>query len=289
MIDSAVGRTDEPTASEPPDAELGWRDFSLRSLQGHGGRGERRARRDLRRARGLGGRHRPLAAPAPSSGRSVLFFLRPARRRLGPAADRGPGPSWPRPAHQQELSRRPRGGGPGDRAGRGRRGASWRGLQALRGRYAAALTALHDMWLGYPAPYTGRGGADLPGRRRGRTATGWSSTAVPCRTRAPALPFLQGRLTTPTQLDAEARDARRRRDGDPVRGRPDRDPADRAHRDARPAALHVRLPPEHHRARPAGMRATGCPASGTCCAETGHDRLTWTPSPRCGRSGRDRR
>ena len=77
------------------------------------------------------------------------------------------------------------------------------GLQALRGRYAAALAALHDMWLGYPAPYTDDleltylVGADAGGdrvieHRRTRPDAG------------AALPCLESRLTTPTQLDAEA-------------------------------------------------------------------------------------
>jgi len=77
------------------------------------------------------------------------------------------------------------------------------GLQALRGRYAAALAALHDMWLGYPAPYTDDleltylVGADAGGDRviEHRRTTPDAGAALPC---------LESRLTTPTQLDAEA-------------------------------------------------------------------------------------
>jgi len=77
------------------------------------------------------------------------------------------------------------------------------GLQALRDRYAAALSALHDMWLGYPAPYTDDleltylVGADAGGDRviEHRRTTPDAGAALPC---------LESRLTTPTQLDAEA-------------------------------------------------------------------------------------
>lgn len=76
-------------------------------------------------------------------------------------------------------------------------------LQALAGRHSATLVALHDMWLGYPAPYTddveltyligtGADGDRVVEHRRTRPDDGTS------------LPFLQGRLTTPTQLGAEA-------------------------------------------------------------------------------------
>ena len=77
------------------------------------------------------------------------------------------------------------------------------GLQALRGRYAVALAALHDMWLGYPAPYTDDleltylVGVDATGDRviEHRRTTPDPGAALPC---------LESRLTTPTQLDAEA-------------------------------------------------------------------------------------
>ena len=77
------------------------------------------------------------------------------------------------------------------------------GLQALRGRYAGALAALHDMWLGYPAPYTDDleltylVGADAGGDRviEHRRTLPDAGAALPC---------LESRLTTPTQLDAEA-------------------------------------------------------------------------------------
>lgn len=77
------------------------------------------------------------------------------------------------------------------------------GAQALRDRHAAVLTALHAMWLGYPAPYTDEVeltyliGSDETGDRvveHRRTTP----------KRGAALPFLQGRLTTPTQLGADA-------------------------------------------------------------------------------------
>jgi hypothetical protein len=76
-------------------------------------------------------------------------------------------------------------------------------LQAVRGRYAAALAALHDMWLGYPAPYTDDleltylVGLEAGGDRviEHRRTTPYRGAALPC---------LESRLTTPTQLDAEA-------------------------------------------------------------------------------------
>ena len=77
------------------------------------------------------------------------------------------------------------------------------GLQVLRGRHAAVLAALQDMWLSYPAPYTD----DIELTYLiGTTAEG--DRVVEHRHTCPdpgaALPFMQGRLTTPTQLDAEA-------------------------------------------------------------------------------------
>jgi hypothetical protein len=76
-------------------------------------------------------------------------------------------------------------------------------LQALRARYTAALAALHDMWLGYPAPYTDDleltylVGVDASGDRviEHRRTTPDPGAALPC---------LESRLTTPTQLDADA-------------------------------------------------------------------------------------
>lgn len=76
------------------------------------------------------------------------------------------------------------------------------GLPALRGRYAAALGALHDMWLGYPAPYTDDleltylVGLEASGDRviEHRRTTPDPGAALPC---------LESRLTTPTELDAD--------------------------------------------------------------------------------------
>ena len=128
--------------------------------------------------------------------------------------------------------------------------------------------ALHDMWLGYPAPYTDDleltylVGLEASGDRviEHRRTTPDPGAALPC---------LESRLTTPTELDA---DGVTLADVEMVtRSEDDRivDPADRAHREAQPAALPVRVPAEHHRADAAGTRATGCAACGTCCGPAG--------------------
>ena len=203
MTEPPVGRTDEPAPSEPVADGLGWKDFSA---------GVKRT------AVGgnvfLGALSTGLAVWADGLGRwlliglvgvSVLVFLgqltvaglrlrQKARLRL--AENR----------HEQELS------AAREELARVRERATEQvaaaaaevaGLAAVRSRHAAALAALHDMWLGYPAPYTDDVeltylvGSDDQGDRvveHRRT--------VPSR--GASLPFLQGRLTTPTQLEAEA-------------------------------------------------------------------------------------
>ena len=104
--------------------------------------------------------------------------------------------------HQQELSAaREDVARATERAARSAAEAA--GGQTLRARHAAVLSALHEMWLGYPAPYTDDleltylVGADAGGDRviEHRRTTPDAGAALPC---------LESRLTTPTQLDAEA-------------------------------------------------------------------------------------
>jgi hypothetical protein len=150
--------------------------------------------------------------------------------------------------------------------------------QAMRGRHAAALTALHDMWLGYPAPYTDDVELTyLVGAEQGadRVVEHRRTTPEP----GAGLPFLQGRLTTPTQLEADALTLA------------DIEMTTRSE-DDRTAIRHLALAesPGLLRCmfvfRPAISEPVGwyaryrMPGLWDVLRESGHDRLTWTPSPR---------
>ena len=199
MTEPPVARTDEPALPAPAEDALGWKDFatSLRSTT-------------VGANVALTALSTGLAIWADGLGRwllvglvavSVLLFLTQLvvagvrtrqRARLQLAET----------AHQKELATVR-----AEVARAAERAAVAAGelaeLQALAGRHSAALVALHDMWLGYPAPYTddieltyligtGAEGDRVVEHRRTRPDAGAS------------LPFLQGRLTTPTQLGAGA-------------------------------------------------------------------------------------
>jgi len=150
--------------------------------------------------------------------------------------------------------------------------------QALRGRHGAALTALHDMWLGYPAPYTDDVeltylvGADAGGDR-----------VVEHRRTTPdpgaSLPFLQGRLTTPTQLDADARtladtDIVARSEDDKITVRP-------IALIEKPGLLRCMFVFIPSISAPVSWFARyRMPGLWDTLRRTGHDRLTWTPTQR---------
>ena len=255
-----MGRTDQPP-SVPAAAGLGWKDFS------HAVRTAAVGGNVLLAAASAG-----LAVWADGVGRyllggllvlSVLLFLGQMavagirlrqRTRLQLLQTR----------HQEELSAaREEVARATEQAARAAAEAA--GNQTLRVRHAAVLAALHEMWLGYPAPYTDDVeltyliGTSADGDRviehRHTTPDRGASTALPAGPADHADPA--GRRDG---------DAGRDRHGDPVRGRPDHDPAGRADREAGAAALHVRLHAEHRRARPAGTRDTGCAGCGTRCA-----------------------
>lgn len=151
------------------------------------------------------------------------------------------------------------------------------GTQALRDRHTAALAALHDMWLGYPAPYTDEveltylvgaapGGDRVVEHRRTSPEPGAS------------LPFLQGRLTTPTQLDTEAVTLA---DIELVtRSEDDRTTIRQIALTEAPGLLRCMFV-----FRPAITGPTSwyaryrMPGMWDVLRDTGHDRLTWTPSP----------
>jgi hypothetical protein len=152
------------------------------------------------------------------------------------------------------------------------------GLQALRGRYAATQTALHDMWLGYPAPYvddvelTYLVGAGTEGDRvieHRRTSPD----------RGAALPFLQGRLTTPTQLEAEAVGLA---DIEMVtRSEDDRITIRQIALTEKPGLLRCMFVFRPSITRPTGWYARyRMPGLWDVLRDSGHDRLAWTPSAR---------
>ena len=150
--------------------------------------------------------------------------------------------------------------------------------QALRGRHGAALIALHDMWLGYPAPYTDDVeltylvGADAGGDR-----------VVEYRRTTPdpgaSLPFLQGRLTTPTQLDADAVSLA---DVEMVtRSEDDRTAIRQIALSEAPGLLRCMFVFRPAITEPVSWYARyRMPGIWDVLRDTGHDRLTWTPSPR---------
>ena len=156
--------------------------------------------------------------------------------------------------------------------------------RALAGRPAAALVALHDMWLGYPAPYTD----DIELTYLIGTEAAGDRVVEHRRTRphrGAALPFLQGRLTTPTQLGAEAVALA---DTEIVaRSEDDKIAVRTIALTEQPGLLRcmfvfvpsiVGQPVDWFaRYRMAGLWDT--------LRNTGHDRLTWTPTQRVGDPG----
>ena len=152
--------------------------------------------------------------------------------------------------------------------------------QALRDRHAAVLAALHAMWLGYPAPYTDEieltylVGPDAEGDR---VVEHRHTTPHP----GAALPFLQGRLTAPTQLDA---DTVTLAEIDMVtRSEDDRTAIRQIALDERPSLLRCMYVFTPSISEPTGWyvryRMRGM---WDTLRNTGHDRLTWTPAPAVG-------
>ncbi|CAA9239818.1 MAG: hypothetical protein AVDCRST_MAG41-1489 [uncultured Corynebacteriales bacterium] len=150
--------------------------------------------------------------------------------------------------------------------------------QALHSRHGAALTALHDMWLGYPAPYTDDVeltylvGADTGGDR---VVEHRRTTPEP----GSSLPFLQGRLTTPTQLDADAVSLA---DVEMVtRSEDDRTAIRQIALSEAPGLLRCMFVFRPAITEPVSWYARyRMPGMWDVLRDTGHDRLTWTPSPR---------
>lgn len=152
------------------------------------------------------------------------------------------------------------------------------GSQALRARHAAVLAALHQMWLGYPAPYTD----DLELTYLiGTSADG--DRVLEHRHTTPArgasLPFLQGRLTSPTQLDVETITLA---DIDLVtRSEDDRTAIRQIALTEKPGLLRCMFVFTPSIAVPTGWYARyRMHGMWDTLRGTGHDRLTWTPSPR---------
>ncbi len=154
------------------------------------------------------------------------------------------------------------------------------GLQALRGRYAAALAALHDMWLGYPAPYTDDleltylVGVEASGDRviEHRRTTPDPGAALPC---------LESRLTTPTQLDAEAVALV---DVEMVtRSEDDRIAIRQIALTEKPNLLRCLFVFRPSITEPTSWYARyRMPGMWDVLRASGHDSLTWTPAPRVG-------
>ena len=158
------------------------------------------------------------------------------------------------------------------------------GNQTLRARHAAVLAALHEMWLGYPAPYTD----DVELTYLIGTAADGDRVIEHRHTspdRGASLPFLLGRLTTPTQLDTETValaeiDIVTRSEDDRTAIRP-------VALTEKPGLLRCMFVFTPSIAEPTGwyaryrMRGMWDTLRGT-----GHDGLTWTPSPRVADPGR---
>jgi hypothetical protein len=158
------------------------------------------------------------------------------------------------------------------------------GNQTLRARHAAVLGALHEMWLGYPAPYTD----DVELTYLISTSADGDRViehrhSMPDR--GASLPFLQVRLTAPTRLDAETVtlaeiDMVTRSEDDKTAIRP-------IALTEKPGLLRCMFVFTPSIAEPTGwyaryrMRGMWDTLRGT-----GHDRLTWTPSPRVADPGR---
>jgi hypothetical protein len=273
VTEPSVRRTDEPAAPEPPDAGLGWKEF-VTSLKGTAvGANVVLAAISTALAVWADGIGRWLLGAL--VGVSVLFFL----GQLGVA--------WVRlrtrarvqlaeTTHQQELSAaREEVARATERAAAA--AAELGGLQALRGRYAAVLTALHDMWLGYPAPY--RDEVELtylvgPGTDGDRVVEHRRTVPDP----GAALPFLEGRLTTPTQLDAEA--VTLAEVEMVTRSEDDRTAIRQIAITELPGLLRCMYVFRPSITAPTGWYARyRMPGLWDVLRDSGHDRLTWTPSP----------
>lgn len=148
--------------------------------------------------------------------------------------------------------------------------------QALRDRHTAVLAALHGMWLGYPAPYTDEVeltyliGPDAAGDR---VVEHRRTTPSP----GAALPFLQGRLTAPTQLGA---DAVTLDDVEIVtRSEDDRTAIRQFALTEKPGLLRCMFVFTPSITEPTSWYARyRMPGMWDVLRETGHDRLAWTPA-----------
>src|SRR5829696_988353 len=152
------------------------------------------------------------------------------------------------------------------------------GNQTLRVRHAAVLAALHEMWLGYPAPYTDD--VELT-YLIGTSADG--DRVVEHRNTIPdpgaSLPFLQGRLTASTALDAETVTLA---ETDMVtRSEDDRTTIRQIALTEKAGLLRCMFVFIPSIAEPTGWYARyRMVGMWDTLRSTGHDRLTWTPSPR---------
>jgi hypothetical protein len=268
-----MGRTDE-SPSTPATSGLGWKDFShaLRTAAVGGN--------VLLAAASAG-----LAVWADGVGRyllggllvlSVLLFLGQiavAGIRLRQRAQL----QLLQTKHQEELSAaREEVARATERAAQAAADAA--ATQALRARHAAVLSALRDMWLGYPAPYTDD--VELT-YLVGTSADG--DRVIEHRYTTPdlgaSLPFLQSRLTTPTQLDA---DTVTLAEIDMVtRSEDDRTAIRQIALTEKPGLLRCMFVFTPSIAEPTGWYARyRMPGMWDTLRSTGHDRLVWTPSPR---------
>lgn len=150
--------------------------------------------------------------------------------------------------------------------------------QLLRSRHNAIVGALKDMWAGYPAPCT-----DEVELTYVIGEDGASDRVVEHRRTTPyagaALPFLQARLTTPTDLDV---DTITLVETDIVtRSEDDRIAIRQFPLVERPGLLRCMFVFTPAIAEPESWFARyRMPGMWNVLRATGHDRLTWTPSPR---------
>ncbi|HEV7656685.1 MAG TPA: hypothetical protein VGP36_18375 [Mycobacteriales bacterium] len=276
MTEPAVRRTDEPADAEPTVDGLGWKDFATTLKTTAVGANVVLAAISTGLAVWTDGVGRWLLAGLVAA--SVLLFL----GQLAVAWVRLRQRAWAQLAetrHQQELSEaREEVARATERAAAA--AAELSGLQALRGRWSAAQAALHDLWLGYPAPYTDEVELTyLVGTDTEADRVVEHRRTVPDR--GAALPFLQGRLTTPTQLDA---DGVTLADIELVtRSEDDRTAIGQIALTEKPGLLRCMFV-----FRPSITRPTSwyvryrMPGLWDVLRDSGHDRLTWTPSARAG-------
>jgi hypothetical protein len=273
VTEAGVRRTDEPVSPEPTVGGLGWKDFATSMKSTAVGANVVLAALSTGLAVWADGVGRWLLAGLVAV--SVLLFLGQlavAGVRLRQRARA----QLTETRHQQELSAaREEVARATERAAAA--AAELSGLQALRGRHAATQTALHDMWLGYPAPYTddveltylvgtGPDGDRVVEHRR------------TCPDRGAALPFLQGRLTTPTQLEAEAVSLAEIEMV--TRSEDDRTAIRQIALTEKPGLLRCMFVFRPSITAPTSWYARyRMPGMWDVLRGTGHDRLAWTPSP----------